>query len=322
MTLIISGISKYYAFQIADRLISRAGKPFDPESNKTVLLAASDGVVALSFTGPAYIEHTPTDQWIVHTITGKPTALGFSLLPIARHERNLLANKSKIGGVLADLAVAINAAFSSATPPALQGAFPLRIVASGWQWQMKRPERFRPVMYFLGKESATAPMKCLPSPRHLGAHLCLSQMPFYVPVDQWESLQVDGPQFRNSTQWAARLQQLMISCAGRYPGYIGRALMHIDVLTPRRREVLVHYYADPNKEILAEQPRSVFTPWVVDGWHIFPPSEVVGYSELRLKDWLVRLGTDPQSTCRSILGQERKPDPLRPRRPAGPGFLP
>lgn len=70
MTLIVSVRSYCGTLQMSDRLLSRGGEPWDPESNKTIVLSLSNAIVSISYSGPAYIEGFPTDQWIVQRLTG------------------------------------------------------------------------------------------------------------------------------------------------------------------------------------------------------------------------------------------------------------
>lgn len=46
-----------------------AGQPFDKYSNKNTLYACKDAVVALGYTGMAFLGNVPTDQWLVQVIT-------------------------------------------------------------------------------------------------------------------------------------------------------------------------------------------------------------------------------------------------------------
>lgn len=73
MTLILSSIRRDSAVQVSDRLLTyRGGTVFDPASNKTIVLRASDAIVTMSYTGVAYIGPEPTDSWLASTLAGIP----------------------------------------------------------------------------------------------------------------------------------------------------------------------------------------------------------------------------------------------------------
>jgi len=81
VTLILSAHRHSFAFQVSDRLASRRphsgdAEPWDPTWNKSVILLASDALVAISFSGLAYLDGRPTDQWVAETLWGAPIRVG------------------------------------------------------------------------------------------------------------------------------------------------------------------------------------------------------------------------------------------------------
>ncbi|MEX3763691.1 hypothetical protein [Paraburkholderia phenoliruptrix] len=68
MTLIVTISTPSCVIQAGDRLITRnvTGRieEVDAQSNKSVLYEASDGLLAISYCGNAYIEGRPTDEWL------------------------------------------------------------------------------------------------------------------------------------------------------------------------------------------------------------------------------------------------------------------
>ena len=66
MTLILGVYTNWHAFQVSDRLVSvrsfAAAPPaaHDVLANKTVVLFARRGIVAISYTGLAYLAGVPT----------------------------------------------------------------------------------------------------------------------------------------------------------------------------------------------------------------------------------------------------------------------
>jgi hypothetical protein len=70
MTLIVTRASCRYALMVTDRRVTRNGAVFDPDANKNIGFGARNAVVAIGYTGLAYIGTIPTDQWIAQTLTG------------------------------------------------------------------------------------------------------------------------------------------------------------------------------------------------------------------------------------------------------------
>jgi hypothetical protein len=70
MTLIVTRTSCRYALMVTDRKVTRNGALVDPDANKNIVLGDRNAVVAIGYTGLAYIGTIPTDQWIAQTLTG------------------------------------------------------------------------------------------------------------------------------------------------------------------------------------------------------------------------------------------------------------
>lgn len=75
MTLHLSHISPVAAIQLSDRLITVAGNKYDSDSNKTLVLMGSNGIVAISYCGLAYLGATPSDNFIAKSLIGDPPLL-------------------------------------------------------------------------------------------------------------------------------------------------------------------------------------------------------------------------------------------------------
>ena len=78
MTQIVAAIGPGFLMQASDRLVSLAPslRPYDPNANKSLILGAVDGVALIGYTGLAYIDGRPTDQWIAETLTGLDLSMG------------------------------------------------------------------------------------------------------------------------------------------------------------------------------------------------------------------------------------------------------
>jgi hypothetical protein len=69
VTLILTMANRAYVLQVADRLVTRdVGKPrrepVDPLANKCVIYVATDALIAISYTGVAFmLGNPPTSGW-------------------------------------------------------------------------------------------------------------------------------------------------------------------------------------------------------------------------------------------------------------------
>jgi hypothetical protein len=70
LTLVLHVATPVHALHVSDRLVSRAEIPHDPLANKTVVLRATDGLLAFGYTRAAYIGGVPTDTWIADAVSG------------------------------------------------------------------------------------------------------------------------------------------------------------------------------------------------------------------------------------------------------------
>jgi hypothetical protein len=75
VTIILSVATPLYAIQVSDRLLTlQVGnryEPWDPTSNKTIILLARDGLVSLGYSGPAHIYGATMDGWIAGVLSGE-----------------------------------------------------------------------------------------------------------------------------------------------------------------------------------------------------------------------------------------------------------
>ncbi len=159
MTLILTRASKNYVVQVIDRLVTLSGKAFDEVANKNLLFCASNAIVAMGYTGHAFIGDVPTDQWIVETLTGqvfdrdrKPPALSFVQSPKIDLGRVLIALKDALDN--APVATRLKLDWVSN---------PFDLCVAGWQWKKRR---CRPIMAKLSKPRHSRRFQLAYAPRH------------------------------------------------------------------------------------------------------------------------------------------------------------
>lgn len=76
MTQILGAIAWRHAFHVGDRLVTQKRKgsyePFDSRANKSIVFRAKNAIVAIGYSGLAFIDGYPTDTWIISTLLGRP----------------------------------------------------------------------------------------------------------------------------------------------------------------------------------------------------------------------------------------------------------
>lgn len=80
MTLIVTYTSPLFTLMVTDRLVTSNGIMYDPDANKNILFADRNAVVAIGYTGMAYIEKFPRTNGL------------------SRHLRNLLCRLAELRG--------------------------------------------------------------------------------------------------------------------------------------------------------------------------------------------------------------------------------
>ncbi|WP_405178422.1 hypothetical protein OG225_30650 [Nocardia sp. NBC_01377] len=75
MTLILSAVTRGFVFHASDRLFTIQRKKghveeWDPRANKTIVVVGSDCWLVLGYTGLAYLDGKPTDQFLAEAISG------------------------------------------------------------------------------------------------------------------------------------------------------------------------------------------------------------------------------------------------------------
>jgi hypothetical protein len=133
MTLIVSAHRGEFAFQVSDRFATRRlasgrAEAWDATWNKSIILLASDALVAIRFSGIAYIDGKPTDEWATETLWGGPIRVGGSGLLVTgqRPTRSL-------GESLGRLVSSIDGEIQEL--PGAASKNPFHLVATGWSWR-------------------------------------------------------------------------------------------------------------------------------------------------------------------------------------------
>ena len=71
MNLILTFASAFYVMHVGDRLVTVTAKEFDPVANKNVIYLERDAVATIGYTGRAYVDQIPTDQWLAEKLAAR-----------------------------------------------------------------------------------------------------------------------------------------------------------------------------------------------------------------------------------------------------------
>ena len=269
MTLVLSVATPAYALHVSDRLVSAGGKPFDPLANKTVVFRATDGLVAIGYTGIAFIDGLPTDSWIANELSQGAASqaggfmslgqfqvrdLGFSLLNLCQKLRS--KRFQSFGG---------------------------GVVAVGWQWQQKRQRsRARDVLWVLHGDSGRLSWDQL-VPRPIEEQRQVFRM---IPTGDWPLGSEEWKGLLAQVGQAGRnwelVEDLLVAAIRRAssvrPGTIGGHCMSVLLRPAGYPHALIRFSPmSPHVGSAFEQQVEVaFSPWLIAPDAILSPSVSVG----------------------------------------------
>ena len=245
-------ISRKFALQVSDRLVSTAGRPTDPVSNKAVVFRARDGLVTSSFTGLARIGNLSSDEWIARC------AVGMNEWPNRRfgtwhHRRKHWPTVSEyIHTLRTELAVAFE---RDVRPEARQ--YGLAILTAGWQWRPNATRR-RPVMFVTERTSSPAIQLRSLFPRHGYRQFVWAIVPSSNPLHQSEidamQKEFEAGACENPGDVLRQFVTLIRSAAARRPGTIGPHCMAV-YLRPSGGEIIFI----PEDSMTTSQPTPIET---------------------------------------------------------------
>lgn len=270
MTLVLSVATPAYSLQVSDRLVSKGGEPFDPLANKSVVLRATDGLLAFGYTGLAFLDGMPTDTWIADRISGGACA--------------------EIGGALAYGSFAVRDVGSSllALSEPLQGhqgfhEYGGEICAVGWQWDGKRQSAMvRDVLWRLQGQGKKLRWSQL-VPRHLPERGEVFRMSatgnWALSAESWQTLlaRVAGA----GADWE-RAEKLLVEAirasAEHAPGSIGAHCMSILLRPWVFPNALVKFLPkSPHQgDAMGQSVEVSYSPWMVAPDAIHAPAVSVG----------------------------------------------
>ena len=303
MTLVLTRASKNYALQVTDRLVTYTQdcRPFDTLANKNIVYCARNAIVTIGYTGLAYRDEMPTDQWIVEKLTGKRTVY-FDGKPAAW----CVGPRKKwldIGLSMRMLKTEFENAATGAVRWKWKSAWKARyfeLSVAGWQWS-RRGRRFRPLLLSLGKERGSTSFELVEQPCHRYFRddkiTGVPQKRFVymlqaAPTENIPASDLRGLRLGLEDKRPDEAETIFVNCirnAAERLSVVGWACMSIVLLPPPVARGGVRYVpATPSEASLVSETETIrlpaaFSPWLVGRNEIRAPSIMErGNSSVRL----------------------------------------
>jgi hypothetical protein len=291
--------------QVGDRLVTRGGNRFDPIANKNVLYFGPDGIISLGYTGLAYLDDIPTDQWLVEKMTGLFYERGkrTGALRIGRIPRWL-----PIGRTVWALCEELNNLFVRPAMRRIAHNTFFEVVGAGWQW--RRRGRARPVLLGLIEKQASDRCELYYGARHIGRQYLFSTTPdanadlldqlalrtrlrSIRSADEAESVLVDAIRDVASKTTVVGLNCMSILLP---PPKFGRARVRYIGVDRVAARIELREGAIQSTEVPA-----AFSPWIVGTMGVHAPSIIGGTFTFNVGDFEVTIDA-PALSGPGILG--------------------
>jgi hypothetical protein len=317
---------------VTDRLLTlpATGEPYDRDANKNIIFHGRDGVAAIAYSGIAWIDGMPTDQWIVETITQEEWGRG-------EHRGSISGGRPKRWPKLGHAMRLVGQAFDEQCRrfPKTVGAGPFEILAVGYQATHNHATWFRPITLSYQKEPATPSGVLSSGPRwfrHTAAIIGV------CPAANLGLLDVAALSAKTrvceGTEGMARAYVEAVQQAATRSATIGRDCISIEIDCPAKRKPEVRVRFSPRPDRPKPDPQRTpsvstalsFSPWIIgpeqssapmvfslEGWQCHP----LGRYEVKMR------GTDVTQPVVSgdvgfetvwYVGEHQQ----RPSRPGGP----
>jgi hypothetical protein len=271
------------------------------------LLLGFDGYACVSYSGLAYINSKPTDQWLAEVLSERETIPGSSGGLATRLDSSLLP---AIGPALVRLRAAIEKDF--VRQPKAHKREGLRVLGSGF-FMGRREPKTRPFMHHYthdGADDSRLVRNHLPRLWNWKGEMKLGNVGVDPGEAKRELLAALGAPGLDLDQ--DDLERLLVDCirsvSQRGDGLVGADCMSIVI--SRNADVRVRFLPAPEKD----SGQDAYTPWVVAPATLAPPSEFYGLPpQMSAGNYIVQFSRlppfGPWRGTAEMRGQPRKPYP-------------
>ncbi|MBF6166229.1 hypothetical protein IU486_15855 [Streptomyces gardneri] len=277
MTLILSAVTRGFVFHASDRLftIKRRGsvESWDPKANKTLVVVGDDCWLVLGYTGLAYLDGKPTDQFLAEAISGIPdlSAGGMRLYtrPPGLH----------YAAIIQRIVEAVSTKYEE-LPPATR-AYPLIVAGTGIQLTRPRNREltFRLGFSDKGYDGGLGLTERYPS---IWRYSCIPAGDVNYALHEKMRERLRSSETLDSPESFRKILVDGVQETAAQSEYVGDDVISV-VLNPATQEINVHFdRADPSQVITPGKASSfegdmkhrleVYTPYVLLPRAIFSPS--------------------------------------------------
>lgn len=303
--------------QVSDRLVTRGQQSFDPLANKSILYCANNGILAMAYTGMAFLGHTPTDQWLADVLIGNRLESHLRLPVIGPGPMRSV----DVGQALIKVTEALNNApvETKLRVHWIAQSFDLLIV--GWQWTARRS---RPILASICKDTNSTTFRLEYRARYWFYER--RGLRFYVGAAPAGN--IDRPAIRALSDRLVNRQpdeaemilvEAVRDTAKRMP-QVGPHCMSVLIMPPNVGSARVRYLplgSPANASLERSDGKTInfpvgYSPWIVGPGLISAPSVLSGGMELVLGPYKVVLEAPSQpGPVLFYAGGQKRPAPPR-----------
>ena len=279
MTLNLGLTHPFGAFLVTDRLVTDDRATIDAAANKNLVYLARNGILAIGYTGFAYIDNAPTDQWLAETLLDTRFDRGGQMANIMGASHQVLT--------IAEAIVAVRNAVSGAAPLIadrfrsqwLPSEFD--VLSVGYEWN---DEEWWCVIHGVSKAAGEAECSTTSVQRRLGL------MAAPASTSGSEQLEAINQAIARATS-ASEVENALVSgvrSAANEHRTVGRDCLVIQLGLPGTASAVVRFSPqdpDKSKEAIPVGYRLqrtmpiAYSPWVIGPGMVHPPSRLVGDQE-------------------------------------------
>lgn len=315
MTLIITRACSQFVLHVSDRLVTRGERPFDILANKSLLYHASNALVAIGYSGHAFIGSIPTDQWIAEKLIGKEFDRGRKVPAITSGP---LSRWRDIGQSLRLLRDSLDHVAGNDLQARYRRDWmgkSFDVLIGGWQWDGKG--RARPILAGLTKPRNSESFDLIWHSRHWYLPVASKGRRVRVVVAPAENISrgehqalVDSLTGKSVDETQDALVNAIRKVSHRVP-VVGADCMSILLFPPSVGQAHVNYVpVNPATANLSNKSSFIqlavaFSPWIIGPTVVTAPSIMNGETQIGLGYYRVYLHAPPHPHIGIMFSQER-----------------